>query len=67
MKTTLRDDIQVAINCHSAENGSDTPDFVLAEYLTSCLASFDRAVKEREKWYGRQAPITLTEPPKAAA
>jgi hypothetical protein len=53
--STLRKDIQHAINCHSAESGSDTPDFILAEYLTDCLAAYDKAVVAREKWYGRQA------------
>lgn len=51
----LREDIQTAINCASAENGSNTPDFLLAEYLTDCLAAFDKAVGARERWYGRGA------------
>lgn len=50
---TLRQDIETVINCHSAEGGSDTPDFILAEYLTDCLAAFDKAVNARESWYGR--------------
>lgn len=33
------------------ENGSDTPDFILAEFLANCLASFDETVVKREKWY----------------
>lgn len=51
--TTLRDEIKTAINCHSAENGSNTPDFILAQYLLDCLAAFDKAVIARERWYGR--------------
>lgn len=47
----LRKDIATAINRHSAENGSDTPDFILAKYLTDCLHAFDRAVVFRENWY----------------
>lgn len=50
---SLRKEIEVAINRNSAENGSDTPDFILAEFLTDALAAFDRAVTAREKWYGR--------------
>lgn len=50
----LREEIQHAINRTSAENGSNTPDFILAEFLTDCLASYDKAVKAREKWYGRE-------------
>ena len=54
---TLRKEIETAINRNSAENGSDTPDFILAEYLTDCLAAYDKAVSTREAWYGRRAPV----------
>lgn len=47
--------IRTAIDCLSMENGSNTPDFLLAEYLCDCLAAFDRAVSLRDKWYGRGA------------
>ena len=50
---TLLEDIRDAINRHSAENGSDTPDFILAQYLEQCLAAFDVAVLQREAWHGR--------------
>lgn len=49
----LQTEIQNAVNRRSAENGSDTPDFILSAFLTNCLDSFDRAVREREHWYGR--------------
>ena len=39
------------INNCSRENGSDTPDFILAEYLADCLLAFDSAVARRTKWY----------------
>ena len=41
------EDIRKAINCASRENGSNTPDFVLASYLISCLDAFDAAVNAR--------------------
>lgn len=63
---SLRKDIENAINCNSAENGSDTPDFILSEYLTDCLAAYDRAVTAREKWYGR-APKPVPAPLDAPA
>ncbi len=50
----LKKEIEITINRNSAENGSDTPDFILAEYLIGCLKNFDAAVKWREKWYGRE-------------
>jgi len=50
----LRKEIEEAINKASAENGSDTPDYILAEFLISCLKAFDVALVERERWYGRE-------------
>jgi hypothetical protein len=50
---TLRERISHAINATSSENGSNTPDFILGEYLTDCLSVFDRAVRRRGEWYGR--------------
>lgn len=47
----LRKEIEEAINRNSAENGSNTPDFILAEYLIQCLAAFDAACNARTKWY----------------
>ncbi len=41
------------LNRRSMENGSDTPDFILAQYLTDCLRAWNRATKRREDWYGR--------------
>lgn len=49
----LRHEIEQAVNRVSAENGSNTPDIILADFLVSCLAAFDRAVLARERWYGR--------------
>ncbi len=34
-------------------NGSNTPDFLLASYLTGCLHTFNSIVNAREEWYGR--------------
>jgi hypothetical protein len=53
MKEDLRKKIQAALNSVSAENNSNTPDFILAEYLTDCLVAYDKAVTTRARWYGR--------------
>lgn len=47
----LREAIERAINRFSAENGSNTPDFVLAEFLLDSLAAFDKATKRRDEWW----------------
>lgn len=51
------------INTHSMENGSNTPDWILARYLSNCLAAFNEAVNTREGWYGRQISEKFTELP----
>jgi hypothetical protein len=48
----FRKRIQAAINGCSKENGSNTPDWILAEYLDNCLRAFDVATAAREDWYG---------------
>lgn len=53
----LIDDIANAINKHSGENGSNTPDFILAEFLVRCLKAFDITSRTREKWYGKSLSI----------
>lgn len=50
------------LNRHSKENGSGTPDFILAEYLFGCLAYFNAAVNQREAWYGREQDQTFGTP-----
>lgn len=58
MDKSFREELRDIINCHSKENGSNTPDFILAEYLTDCLEVFDKAVKRRTKWYNRETEET---------
>lgn len=51
MATSFRDAMQVLINRHSVESGSDTPDWILALYLSACLDAFDAAVRQRDSWH----------------
>lgn len=55
MEDEFKKELESLINKHSMENGSDTPDFILASFLSSCLKAFDRAVVRRTKWYGKNA------------
>ena len=52
-------ELTALINRHSLENESNTPDFILAQYLTACLAAFAVATQQRETWYGRDAGPSL--------
>lgn len=47
----LKEELRETLNRCSAENESDTPDFILAKYLLTCLYAFDEATKERDRWY----------------
>lgn len=40
------------INKYGMENASDTPDFILVEYLFECLKAFSNTTKRRDNWYG---------------
>ena len=40
------------VNECSLENHSNTPDWVIAEYLTKCLMIFDSAIIDRKNWFG---------------
>ena len=45
------------INKFSLENGSDTPDFVLAQYLCSCLSNFNHASYARKLWHQKDIEV----------
>ncbi len=51
--TEFEKELEKLLNYHSLENGSNTPDFILAAYLRGCLENFNNTLISREKWYGR--------------
>jgi len=48
----LVNDIAATINCNSRENESGTPDFILAEYLVSCLEAYEAVHRSLGRFYG---------------
>ena len=40
------------ISRYSQENVSETPDFVLAEYIMGCMKVYEQTVKRRDEWFG---------------
>jgi hypothetical protein len=67
---TFISELRDLINRYGRENASNTPDYILAYYLESCLLAFQEATQQRETWYGRDASPTLTPmavPPEANA
>lgn len=52
-RNDLRSEIEQAINRCSAEIRSETPDFILAEFLVACLDAWDEAQRARRLWYAK--------------
>ena len=52
-KENFEKELQSLLNRNCKENDSNTPDFILAKYMSNCLASFNTATQQRETWYGR--------------
>ena len=50
---SFSDDLERLINMHSQENASNTPDYILSEYMRGCLNTFNTAVRKREAFWGR--------------
>jgi len=47
----FKKELEILINKFSMENESNTPDFMLAQYLYDCLQAFNHVMKSRDKWY----------------
>jgi hypothetical protein len=58
-KSSFKKQLSDLINRNSIENGSNTPDFILAEYLSDCLKTWEKITKSREKWYGTSLHIGM--------
>ena len=50
-KSTFVKELKVLINRHSMENMSNTPDYILVEYLMGCLDAFANTVNTRDRWH----------------
>lgn len=48
----LKNELETLLNKYSVENGSDTPDFLLAQYILDCILSYQSIVTKRDKWFG---------------
>lgn len=55
----FKQELETLINRFSLENGSDTPDFILASYLWDCLNAFNHAVSWREDVNGRKSNVLI--------
>ena len=44
-------DLAKLINIYSLDAVSNTPDFIIAEYLTNTLLEFDKLMQSRDDWW----------------
>lgn len=51
-RNNLQTQFEILINSYSAEKESNTPDFILAQYLSDCLDAFNKATNARRIYYG---------------
>ncbi len=48
---TFEQELTSIINRYSKENASNTPDFMLARYLSACLENYNVITKARDSWF----------------
>jgi hypothetical protein len=46
----LRTELCELLNRYSRENVSNTPDFILRDYMFDCLNAFERGIQRRDQW-----------------
>ncbi len=51
MEKSLPDELSSLLNRHLRENDSNTPDFILADYMMMCLRAGEYLVNMREQWH----------------
>jgi hypothetical protein len=56
----FREALTALLNRYSKENGSNTPDYLLANFLIGCMDAFDLTVRRRDEWRGTEAKIQPT-------
>lgn len=52
----LRTDLAAVLNKHGAESLSGTPDFILADYLMTCLQAYGSTVSRTTAWHNEPRP-----------
>jgi hypothetical protein len=65
---TFEEELEHLLNKHGLDQAMNTPDFILAEYVVSCLHAWKTALEHRETWRTRRitpqvSAAWLPEPP----
>ena len=58
-KQKLLNEISAIINKNSTENESNTPDFILAQFLMKTLRAFNKATNQRDSWSSNSINKTI--------
>lgn len=53
----IKRELAELINKYNLENESNTPDYIIAEYLYNCLENYNLITKLKDKWYGKKITI----------
>lgn len=61
-KEKFRKDLEIIINQNSMENGSNTPDYILADYLYECLENFNKTSNKRDSFVGKSFKVVFQIP-----
>lgn len=48
----FENELRCLINKYSKEGESNTPDFILAQFMIRCLDAFNLTIRARATWYG---------------
>lgn len=63
---TLAEAIRDVLNKQGRDCQSNTPDYILANYLEACLVAFENAIQQREYYHGRDPRSTVPKPRRTA-
>lgn len=65
-ESPFQKELEQLINKFSQENASNTPDFILAEYLGNCLDNYNKTVAKRDNWHTADMEVVEPETVKAS-
>ena len=52
MNPKLVADLAHVLNVHCLDNETNTPDFILAEYLVDCIVAYNAIKVRNDEWHG---------------
>ena len=58
----LTREISSVLNKYIQENRSNTPDYMLAEFMLGCLNVYENTISKREVWFNRPDPLNNASP-----